>query len=600
VLASVASEGDRAADQRTEPILRELFGNEQLARHARHLAQRQRVVRDDQRRLLSRLRRGVLLARLDETEQVLRLVHEELAAVTRAGGSVSPAGEWLLDNFHVIRAQIAEVRATMPRGYYHELPKLAPPSPLAGYPRTYEIAIELSAHTDGRLDPNTLGLMIEQYQVIAPLSMGELWAIPAMLRMGFLENIRRMALRARRDAADTRAADEWVTRLLDADAAGGEALARALNTFVTFSPELTPAFLTRFLQQTRSRRADFTPLLWLGPWIGEESMSVEEAVQRSTQRLALTQLVMANSIASLRKVVNIDWRDFVEAASLTEGILRRDPPETYGKMTFATRDSYRHVIEHLARRLRRPEQHVATAAIQAATASLDRFGPDDPRAHVGYHLIDDGRAAFEQTIGYAPAAGERIRRAILGAPAAVYVGCFAVLTAVVLSLALRPLGGAHGPALILALLLALLPVTDVAVTIVNQLVNVVLPPDRLPRMDFTTAVPRSARTVVVVPILPGSVDTVREALEHLEAQYLANDDPQLRFVLLGDFPDATKEHEAGDEEIVKAAVDGVRTLNAEYARAEFSRAEGAHRPFYHFHRGRGWNAAAGVWMGWER
>jgi cyclic beta-1,2-glucan synthetase len=594
-LADLPCEGDPAADQRTAPILRELFGNEQLARHARHLAERQRVVRDDQRRLLSRLRRGVLLARLDETEEVLRAVHAELAELTRAGGSVSPAGEWLLDNFHVIRSQIAEVRATMPRGYYHELPKLAPPSPLAGYPRTYEIAIELIAHTDGRLDPETLGLMIEQYQVVAPLSMGELWAIPAMLRMGFLENIRRMALRAQRDAAETRAADEWVSRLLDADAAGGDALARALNSFVSHSPELTPAFLTRFLQQTRSRRADFTPLLWLGPWIGEEAMSVEEAVQRSTQRLALTQLVMANSIASLRKVVNIDWRDFVEAASLTEGILRRDPPDTYAKMTFATRDSYRHVIEQLARRLHCPEQQVATAAIQAATACCDELGPENPRAHVGYHLVDDGRAAFEQKIGYTPAVGERVRRAILGAPATVYMGCFAVLAAVVLSLALRPLGGAHGPALLLALFLALLPAADVAVTIVNQLVNLVLPPDRLPRMDFTTGVPPSARTVVVVPILLGSAETVREALEHLEAQFLANDDPQIRFALLGDFPDAANEHQPGDEEVIEAAVNGVRALNAEYARDE-----GSHRPFYHFHRARRWNGADGVWMGWER
>jgi cyclic beta-1,2-glucan synthetase len=594
-LAEVASEGGHAADQRTEPILRELFGSEQLARHARHLAQRQQVVRDEQRRLLSRLRRGVLLERLDETGQVLRRVHGELAAITRAGGSVSPAGEWLLDNFHIVRSQIAEVRATMPRDYYHELPKLAPPSPLAGYPRTYEIAIELIAHTDGRLDPGTLELMIAQYQVVAPLSMGELWAIPAMLRMGFLENIRRMALRAQRDAAETRAADEWVTRLLDADAAGGDALARALNSFVTFAPELTPAFLTRFLQQIRSRRADFTPLLWLGQWMGEDAMSVEEAVQRSTQRLALTQLVMSNSIASLRKVVNIDWRDFVEAASLTEGILRRDPAATYAKMTFATRDSYRHMVEHFARRLHRPEQDVATAAIRVAAGCLDEFGPDDPRAHVGYHLVDDGRAAFERTIGYGPPPGERMRRALLGAPAAAYVGCFAAAAAVALALLLRPLGDARGPELLLALLLALLPAADVAVTIVNQLVNLVLRPDRLPRLDFTTAVPRTGRTVVVVPILLGSVDAVREALEHLEAQFLANDDPEIRFALLGDFPDAASEHEADDGAIAAALVSGIRALNAEYASDD-----GARLPFYAFHRARRWNVADRVWMGWER
>ena len=595
VASSMAATVDGATVDRTEPILRELFGSEQLAQHARHLAQRQRVVRGEQLRAISRLQRGVLLERLDETAMVLQQIHAELAEVTRGGGSVSPAGEWLLDNYHVVRAQIAEVRATMPRGYYHELPKLAPPSPLAGYPRTYEIAIELIAHTDGRLDQGTLELMIEQYQRVAPLSMGELWAIPAMLRMGFLENIRRMALRAQRDVVDTRSADEWVSRLLDAEARGGDALARALESFVTFSPELTPAFVTRFLRQTRSRRADFTPLLWLEKWIGEDVMSVEDAVQRSTQRLALTQLVMANSIASLRKIVNVDWRDFFEAASLTEGILRHDPSGTYPSMTFATRDSYRHVIERLARRLHRPEQQVANAAMRVAESSCDAFGQNDRRAHVGYHLVGEGRPAFERNIGYVPSPGEWMRRSLRASPGAAYIGCFATVTAVALSLLLWPLGDTHESALLLALLLALLPATDVAVTVVHQLVNLVLPASRLPRMDYSRAVPPSRRTVVVVPILLGSVGAVQEALEHLEAQYLANDDPEIHFALLGDFPDSANEHEPDDDAIVDAGITGVRALNAEYARADESRP-----PFYFFHRRRRWNAAQSAWMGWER
>ena len=239
--AELAAEKKRGAHAHPEPILRELFGSARLARHARYLARRHRLAREEVRGVRGRFRRGLLLSRLDETEEVLRVVQGELASITRAGAAISPAGDWLLDNYYIVRAQIAEVRATLPRGYYHELPKLAEPSSFAGYPRVYKIAIELIAHTDGRLDSRTLELMIEQYQQVAPLSMGELWALPAMLRLGFLENIRRMAQRAARDAVDTRAADEWVTRLLDADAAGPEALARTLDVFVNFSPELTPA-----------------------------------------------------------------------------------------------------------------------------------------------------------------------------------------------------------------------------------------------------------------------------------------------------------------------------------------------------------------------
>jgi cyclic beta-1,2-glucan synthetase len=326
----------RATDAPSDVILGELFGTERLARHGRHLARSQRIV--PQPRHHAPRGKGPLLSRLAATERVLRAVHQKLAAVAAEGLEVSPAGEWLLDNFYVVQEQVQEVRATLPSDYYHQLPKLDGDGPLAGYPRVYEIAIELIAHTDGRLDSSMLELMIAQYQRIAPLTMGELWAMPAMLRMGFLENVRHMALRAAADSDDTRTADAWVTRLLGAEDARGDALSRELTEFINNPPTLNPAFVTRFLQQIRSRRADFTPLLWLEQWIADEVMSIEEAVQRSTQHLAVTQLVMANSIASLRKIGSIDWAEFVEGASLTESVLRRDPSGVYPRMTFQTRD----------------------------------------------------------------------------------------------------------------------------------------------------------------------------------------------------------------------------------------------------------------------
>ena len=582
-------------EEPTEPILGELFGIDRLAQHARQLARRQRTAPPELSRKRWRRGEGTLLVRLDATERVLRRIHGDLARITSAGITVSPAGDWLLDNYYVVVAQIAEIRTTLPTDYYNELPKLASSSTFAGYPRIYEIAIELIAHTDGRLDEATLDLMVREYQRVTPLSMGELWAMPAMLRMGFLENIRHMAQRAARDAADTVAADEWVSRLLAADDAGQAALARALGDFVDQSRQLTPAFLTRFLQQMRSRRADFTPLLWLEQWIGEDVMSVEEAVQRSTQRLALSQLVMANSIASLRAIGNIDWRDFVEGASLAEAVLRRDPAGVYESMTFGTRDRYRHIIEGLAKHSRQAEIEVATAAIEAATIAAAQSGPNALAAHVGYHLVDEGLGALEASLGYRAPLSERLRQLAYRAPSVAYLAAISVLTALAFSVLLRPLDGAAGWAAILALCLVIAPAADVAVAIVNQLVNLLFPPSRLPRLDFREGVPSAYRTTVVVPILLGSVDAVTEALEHLEAQYLANDDPEIRFALLGDFLDADQPHLPGDEAIVEAAVAGVRALNASYREKN-----PAASPFYLLMRPRRLNVADTRWMGWER
>ena len=584
----------QVTDGPNEVILGELFGSDRLARHGRRLARTQKVVE------LPRGRRprgrGPLLTRLDTAERVLTEVHLLLARAAGEGKQVSPAAEWLLDNFHVVQGQVREVRATLPINYYHELPKLAGNGPLAGLPRVYEIAVELIAHTDGRLDPALLELVTQHYQRVTPLTMGELWAMPAMLRMGFLENVRRMALRAAADLADTDEADRWVDRLLLASETAGDSLGKMLRELINSPPLFTPAFLTRFLQQIRSRRADFTPLLWIEQWIAEEVMSVEEAVQRSTQHLALTQLVMANSIASLRAVGNIDWVAFVETASSTEAVLRRDPAGVYLGMTFETRDRYRHVIEHLSRRARMPEHTVAEAAIAAAASAAAATDSSVRKAHVGYYLVDDGRAELETTLGCHIHIGERLRRAAKRRAALVYVTALGLTLAATLTILLAPLDHAGGLAAIAALLLAIGPAADIAVALVNQLVTLLLPPDRLPRMSYRLGVPAEHRCAVVVPILLATVESVEEALEHLEVQFLANRDAEIRFALLGDFVDADAAHRPGDDDIVRAAVEGVRALNASYV--DEGGATGA--PFYYFHRPRVENPAQGTWMGWER
>ncbi|GAC1652373.1 MAG: hypothetical protein NVS4B3_14480 [Gemmatimonadaceae bacterium] len=523
-------------------------------------------------------------------------MHATLAAAAVTGLDVSPAGEWLLDNFYVVREQAAEIQATLPTDYYHELPKLTGPSVLAGYPRIYEIALELIAHSDGQLDPPSVELMVREYQTVQPLTIGELWAVPAMLRMGFLENIRRMSVRTARDIADIEEADRAVTRLIGADGSTDRALGQALAAFVRRPPELTPAFLTRFLQQMRSRRADFTPLLWLEQWIAEDAMTVEEAVQRSTRQLALTQHVMANSIASLRAVGGVDWPAFVEAASATERVLRGDPAGIYPAMTFETRDRFRHVVEELAKRSAYPEVEVARSSVAAAAAAsvLGRTGgPDENsrrRSHVGYFLIGDGRPELERAIGYQPRLAARLGEFARRRPTTVYLASLATMTAAALALLVHPLQGAGGWAALAACCLALLPATDMAAAVVNQLAVLAMPPSRLPRLDFADGVPTEDRTIVVIPLLITSVAAVRDALDHLEAQYLANIDAEIRFAVLGDFADASAASVAGDDDITRAAIDGVKTLNEHYDS----------QPFYFFHRPRQWNPAEGVWMGRER
>src|SRR6185312_2949010 len=145
-------------------------------------------------------------------------------------------------------------------------------------------------------------------------------------------------------------------------------------------------------------------------------LTAEEAAARSTDRLALTQMMMANSITSLRAVASTDWRTFVDRQSRTESVLRQDPVDVYSRMTFTTRDQYRHVVERIAKRTRKPEPAVAQCAVDLARAASSDGGSDQHRAHVGYYLIDDGRAALEQATAYHATLSESLHRQVLRHP----------------------------------------------------------------------------------------------------------------------------------------------------------------------------------------
>ncbi|MGH7475834.1 MAG: GH36-type glycosyl hydrolase domain-containing protein [Longimicrobiales bacterium] len=570
------------------PIRGEPLGAERLAERARSLAEGQRIAD-----AVHGGRSAPLLVRLRETRAILEAGHERLATATSAARDVGPAGEWLLDNYHVVQEHIREVRESLPRSFYRELPELVS-GQLAGYPRVYEIAITLISHTEGRISVDNVDLFVAAFQQRAPLSLGELWALPAMLRLGLIENIRRMTLRTLQRLDQTEIAEWWAARLIDAHALGDDALGAALSEFLMRHPPLTPNFVSQFLHRIRVEDAAFTPLAWLEPWLAEEGTSPDEARARSTEHLALTHVAMANSITSLRAIAQMDWRSFVERESRMEAALRDDPSGFYPRMTFATRDQYRHAVERVAKRARQREEDVARRAIELARAADGQLPADARQAHVGYYLVDDGRSQLERETRYRPGLAERFHRSVLRHPNVVFVG--GILAASVIALAaLFWLGGpAARAAWLSAGLLALIPAWDIGVRFVSQLVTALLPPRTLPKLEFREhGIPESCRTVVVVPTLFDSVAAVREALEHLEVQFLANRGPHLHFAILSDFTDSPAESRDDDEAIIAAAIEGTRALNARYA-------AGAVGPFHLFHRPRRWNPAQGLWMGWER
>ena len=156
------------------PLRSELFSAEQMEQHGRRLAGSHALARDRSP--------DPLLPRLAANEEILARVFEQLTRAVAAGRYITPASEWLLDNYYLLEEQIRTARRHLPRNYSLELPRLAR-GPSAGFPRVYDIALETIAHGDGRIDIDGLSRFLAEYQRIATLKLGELWAIPIMLRL---------------------------------------------------------------------------------------------------------------------------------------------------------------------------------------------------------------------------------------------------------------------------------------------------------------------------------------------------------------------------------------------------------------------------------
>ncbi len=598
-------------DDDQAPLRSELLNADQMEQHGRALAGMHALRRSGGR--------DSLLPRLGENERVLQGTCRKLTAEIKSRQRITPAGEWLLDNYHLVEEQIRIARSHLPTGYSRELPRLARGSSV-GLPRIYDLALEAISHGDGRVDAATLVRFLIAYQSGAPLLLGELWAFPIMLRLALIENLRRVAVRIDTAQVHRQVAVSWADRMMDVAERDPKSLVLAIADMARSDPPMASPFVAELARRLQGHGPALAwPLTWVEQRLAESSRTIEQMVAAENQRQAADQVSIGNTVASLRLLGAIDWRGFVESTSQVEAILRDDPGRTYGAMDFATRDRYRVAIDRLAKRSANSESEVAHAAIRLAQHGAAAAGAGDRRAHVGYFLIDDGYAELELAVQARASLIRGLSRWARGAALVLYLGSIAGLT-VILASALVWLSGllaglhfglqaglqagtnsgllsglAPGDgwrALALAAL-ALPAATPLASALTHWACTRLVTPQPLPRLDLSRGLPRELRTLVVVPALLDSERGIDDLVEGLEIRFLGNNDPQLHFALLTDFRDAAQASLPGDAALLLHARCRIDALN------EIHRRSGNDR-FHLLHRPRLWNPAERIWMGYER
>src|SRR5436190_19150208 len=388
------------------------------------------------------------LRQLRSHMQALRHVYTQLAEDTKHE-AVSPAAEWLLDNFHVVAAAARDIQHDLPASFFRRLPRVAADE-FAGLPRIYALALELTRCSAGRLDPQRLNRFVTAFQSISPLTMGELWAWPSALKLALVDHVRTRAHILAPSRAHRLDADRLVEAL--------DTPARARDRWPS---HVHPAFVIRLLQRSREHETAADLRRELDAALTTRGETVEDAIRSEARHQAAEQAFMANLIGSLRLVSTFDWSEFFENVSLVEQVLQRDPAAVYGRMDFISRDRYRHVVEELAEPTGDAQVRMALKSLERARQVAER-SPDARGAHVGYYLIGAGRQQFEQGIGWEPGAAVRLRRAFFRHATPGYLGTIALVTSALVAAAIA-YAHAHGwrwPMPIGVVLLTLVPTSE--------------------------------------------------------------------------------------------------------------------------------------------
>ncbi|MEO6906922.1 MAG: glucoamylase family protein, partial [Abditibacteriaceae bacterium] len=520
-------------------------------------------------------RKQLLLARLLENQSVISALYKQLSIAARTEGAPSLSAEWLLDNHYLIQENIEDIKTNLGQSFYNELPRAS-----SGAPRVYEIAMELIARTDGRLDVTNITSFLKHYQEVLPLSIGELWALPQMLRLALIEHQRGLFIATGKRQQDREIADFWANRLLNAAHLDPDRLHGILGALTEEQVEVHPHFVDRLVSHLYDEDNAMQPVQ---TWLERKcNAPLAEVSNDERTRHAADQVAIANTIGSQRALGQMDWNNIFEQISLVHELLAEDPAGIYSRMNFKTRNSYRREVEYVAKHSKGTEIDVSHHVLE-----LTRQHSSNGLAHhVGYYLLDDGREMLEAACVYKPPLRAQARRILKENALPFYLSGIGVLTvAGALKVLLR--GGSWHP---LLGLLSIFPASSIGVELVNYFATKLLEPHSLPRLDFDEGIPAECKTIVVIPMMFSSMDDTREAVEALEIRYLGNIDPQIKFALLADYTDATTATTPEDQERLDVAAAGINNLNGRYPNA----------PFYLFLRDRRWSESEAKWMGWER
>ena len=524
------------------------------------------------------------IPRLKENFEYITEVYNLLSEHLKLEIPIHPAGEWILDNYYIIEKTVKTIIKDMPLKKYRNFIGLENGT-YKGFARTYVLAGEIVAYTDGVVDRDNLSGLLESYQSKKNLSMDEIWNIGIFLQIALIEKIRGICEKIYSSQIQKYKVENIIERLVENKQ---DLKFKNISSSKNYSHgEMKYPFIEYMSYRLKQYgRQAYAFLNILEEQTNKMGLSITEVIQKEHFDIALKKVSMGNSITSINTILRVNFLEIFEQINGVEEILKKDPAGVYSKMDYKTKAYYRQEIEKIAKKTKISEMYIAKKCLEMA----ERNAGKTAKSHIGFYLISKGRSVLlsellNKKIKYTkPVIKEKIY----------------ILGVIVLAFLISLLCGIYvynqTENYIISVLIwiaLLIPSQTIVVQVIQYILSKLIKPKILPKLDFKSGIPEEYTSMVIIPTIVKNKEKVHELFSKLEVYYIANKSDNLYFTLLGDCSSGKNENESFDNEIIEAGIREIKRLNEKYPDNKFNK-------FNFVYRKRTWNDGENCYLGWER
>ena len=522
--------------------------------------------------------------RVEENYRVILKTYELLNNHLKLGINIHPAGEWLLDNFYIIEEAVKEIKKELPLKKYINFLGLST-GLYQGYARIYVLASEIVAYTDGKIDKTNLTHLLNSYQKKKTLNMDEIWNINVFFKIAIIEKIRNVCEKIYSSGLQKYKVENILERLIDNKNTEERRFTSLSNLEKNvFLEEDKYSFIEYMAFKLKKYGRKSIPYLdVLEDQVEKIGTCVDEVIKKEHFDIAIKKVSMSNYITSIVELQRMNFLDIFEQINHVEEILKKDPAKVYEKMDFKTKDYYRAVVKEISKKTKISEIYIAKKALELANENSEII----KKNHIGFYLIGDGKEILLERL--------QVKPVINNKKSAKYILCIFILSSLI-TILFELFTYSKTQNTLFSIIIAFLiyiPIMEIVIKTIQYILSKMVKPKLVPKLDFSSGIPKEYETIVVIPTIIDNTEKVKELFSKLEVFYLANKSNNLYFAVLGDCTSSKNQSEPIDREIIKEGIKIAKILNEKYPNVGLER-------FHFFYRKRTWNEGENLYLGWER